>query len=1094
MRKNGVSDTPVAEGNLACGGCGAANESTSRFCGSCGNLLRPICHCGFRNDPHARFCGGCGAELKALFAAPQAERRQVAVLFADLAGYTNLSARHDPEQVHLLLEQLFQTVDDITVAFGGSVNQHPGDAVLALFGAPVAHGDDAERAVAAALAMHEAVRQLRAPDGSPLALHIGIASGVVVAASTGSREHRIYTVTGPSVNLASRLMEIGTAGETLICEAVFKALRKERLRAVARGQVALKGVPDPVSVWSVEAFDSTLPAGTSGTFVGRDVERAQFARIVAVARERRTGGVIYVRGDPGMGKSRLAYELAQQADEAGFTWAAAKVLDFGISRGHDAMPQLVRGFLGLTATSEEERRRDAAQEAIASGHVPDEHTALLSQLLDIPLSMEQRRAIDAMEDATRRARRVAVMTALVEATTAAAPVLVVVDDIHWADRETLDAVAALARLTMTRPVVLILTSRIDGDPMQSDGGASLHSIGIMALELGPLMAAESLQLVTNLGLIGPLADECVERAAGNPLFLEQLVHYADDLQKKAVPPSIQSLVLARLDQLGSDDRVALQAASVLGQCFSLAALRYVLENGDYRCEPLLRRHLIRHDGEQLMFDHALIRDGVYASLLRSRCQELHKRAAAWFADTDAVLHAEHLDRAGDASAAHALDAAARAEFMSYRAESALDLARRALSRATGAAERCEIACLEGEILSELGYFDEARVAYETACSEAAGDEAARCRARIGLAGALRLADRLDEAHAQLDAAEEAAEGLGLVAELSRLHFLRGNLHFPLGRIDLCRREHDAALQAAQAAGRPELVVSALGGVADAAFAQGRFHTALDCYSRCVALAREQGLGRVEVANFAMVQTCHQLMGIPGGREEAEAALLAASRVGHRRAEILALHGLVFGHFWALQGDFGRAHGRRAVELCERYGLTRFHAESLAFLAFAEHLAGNEKEAVRLFETATADAREHSTKYFLLSIIGYYVYVVNDPRRRAELLDEGDRISCGACLTSDRMQYLFGAIEAALRGAEWDRADLYADQLEQAFAAEPLPRVNTCVERARLLAALGRGVCTSDMRSALERIQADIGRMDMNLYAASVERALSELPV
>src|SRR5262249_24276008 len=117
MRKNGVSDTPLAEGNLACGGCGAANESPSRFCGSCGTSLRPICHCGFRNDPHARFCGGCGAELKAL-AAPQAERRQVAVLFADLAGYTNLSARHDPEQVHLVLEQLSETVDDITVAYG----------------------------------------------------------------------------------------------------------------------------------------------------------------------------------------------------------------------------------------------------------------------------------------------------------------------------------------------------------------------------------------------------------------------------------------------------------------------------------------------------------------------------------------------------------------------------------------------------------------------------------------------------------------------------------------------------------------------------------------------------------------------------------------------------------------------------------------------------------------------------------------------------------------------------------------------------------------------------------------------------------------
>jgi class 3 adenylate cyclase len=276
--------------------------------------------------------------------AADGERRQVTALFADLAGYTSLSSRHDPEQIRDLLEQFFERVDGVTVSFGGSINQHIGDAVLALFGAPVAHGNDAERAVAAALAIHDAVRGLRAPDGTALAVHVGVASGVVVAATTGSRAHRGYTVTGQSVNLASRLMELGSAGETLISEPVRKAVG-ERLRAHLRGEVQLKGIPQPVRVWSVDGLDPSVTVGSVRSLVGRESERAQLAAVVAAAREKHIGEVIEIRGEPGIGKSRLGHEAVQLAAGQGFTCTVANVLDFGAGRGRDAVHQLARGLL-----------------------------------------------------------------------------------------------------------------------------------------------------------------------------------------------------------------------------------------------------------------------------------------------------------------------------------------------------------------------------------------------------------------------------------------------------------------------------------------------------------------------------------------------------------------------------------------------------------------------------------------------------------------------------------------------------------------------------------------------------------------------------
>ena len=274
----------------------------------------------------------------------------------------------------------------------------------------------------------------------------------------------------------------------------------------------------------------------------------------------------------------------------------------------------------------------------------------------------------------------------------------------------------------------------------------------------------------------------MRRAAGNPLFLEQLLRHAEEGADVAVPGSVRSLVQARLDRLEPADKAALQAASVLGQRFDAAVLAHTLERPGYVPDGLVAHVLVRRQADgSYLFAHALIRDAVYDSLLRSRRRELHRRAAGWFEARDPVLHAEHLDRAEDPGAAGAYLVAARAQSAGYRYEAALRLVRRGLDACDRTqADRFALALFEGDILHDLGVMPEALVAYKRALGVAA-DDAERCRAWIGLAAVKRVTDDLDGAFADLERAQAAAAAQGLLAEAARVHYLRGNLCFPARR-------------------------------------------------------------------------------------------------------------------------------------------------------------------------------------------------------------------------------------------------------------------------------------------------------------------------
>jgi class 3 adenylate cyclase len=329
---------------------------------------------------------------------PIGERRQVTVLFADLAGYTAWGQQLDAEEVHALLGQFFDRADRIVQEHGGRIDKHIGDCVMGVFGAPIAHGDDAERAARAALAISGAIPGVSARVGRPVGIHIGVAGGQVVASRTGSATHSEYTVTGDTVNLASRLTALAKAGEILTSDDTRRALA-ERFDLADAGMVDIKGFAEPVQAWRLLGLRPV--AREQRPFVGRHSELRLLEAVLAACRDTGRGQAIYVRGEAGIGKTRLIEEVQRKATQAGFACHAALVLDFGGGAGRDAIRALARSLLGIEVTSDTAAARAAVAAALSSGVVASDDAVFLNDLLNLAQPPELRPIYEAMDAGTR---------------------------------------------------------------------------------------------------------------------------------------------------------------------------------------------------------------------------------------------------------------------------------------------------------------------------------------------------------------------------------------------------------------------------------------------------------------------------------------------------------------------------------------------------------------------------------------------------------------------------------------------------------------------------------------------------------------------
>jgi class 3 adenylate cyclase/tetratricopeptide (TPR) repeat protein len=1068
-----------------CASCGADNRAGRRFCAQCGAALTVACAaCGYANEPGERFCGGCGGALAAApatAAAPSraeagdAERRPVTVLFADLCGYTRLSQSLDPEDVHAVLERYFGVVDAIVERFGGRVDKHIGDAVMAIFGAPVAHGDEPARAVRAAEAIQRAMSDVGSPLGRALAAHVGIAAGEVVASGVGTGEHRAYTVIGPSVNLASRLVDVAGPGEIVLDDAVHDAVAREAT-CTPLDALAIRGIDRPVTAWRLDALGVRGDAGAPAPFVGRVGELAQLTALIRACAAGTAGSVVHVRGDPGIGKSRLVAELARIATVDGFACHAGLVLDFGTAKGRDPIRDVVASLVALVPTSSPDERMRALETVIGRDILSADARAPLADLLDLPTPPEGRELYAAMDHVARHRAQCDVLVTLVEAAARDAPVLITVEDLHWADGVTLGYVSALARATTTMRALLVLTSRVDGDPLSGGFRASLAGAPLVTLDLAPLSDTDAATLAGGLvATSARFARKCIERAGGNPLFLEQLLRAAEESEDR-LPASLASLVLARVDRLPERERSALRAAAVIGQRFPRALVRQMIAAPDYDCTALLAASLVRPDGEEFLFAHALIRDGVYASLTRPRRAELHRAAAAWYGERDPTLNAEHLDRAEAPEAARAYLAAARAQSTELHPERALALAERGAALAREPADVVALNLLCGRLRFDSGEGKPSIEAYERAlaCATEPGD---RCRAWLGIAAGHRLLANFDAAFAALDEALPLARANALVRERAELHYTRGNLHFARSEAAACRAEHAAALGCALEAGDPAWEARATSGLADADYMDGRMRSALSRFTQCVALCERRGLARISIPNRVMMGNCRAYLAeFDAGVADMRAARAIAAKVGDRHGEMLSLEseGLLL-----VLCD--RVHEAVPVLECglalaEAIGARRYQATLLSALAEAEKALGRPEHALAHVEQALALSRATDMRFCGPMILAVKAALQSDGNQREACRNEAEALLARTCVGHNAIAYHRCGIEDTLARGEWARARGHAEALKDYTRAEPLPYTDFLIARARALAVLGEDPGSRSARAEVDGLRREAERV------------------
>jgi class 3 adenylate cyclase/tetratricopeptide (TPR) repeat protein len=1026
------------------------------------------------------------------------ERKPVTMLFADIVGSTALTEKLDAEEAHELLYRATAKMCQAIENNQGTVCRLMGDGVMAMFGAPLASERHALEACQAALGVQASIsryaKKLEQDHDARIEIRVGLHSGEVVVLDVGDDPDKPeFDASGPTVALAARMEQSAPASSILITETT-RALADRWIETSDHHAITAKGFSKPVTVFmlrKIRSANEPADIGRLRPIVGRVFELAQFRGLLQACIESGYGQSVLIRGEPGIGKTRLVEELMLLAEKEGYASYLALVLDFGTGKGQAAIPSLVRGLLGIAPGSGKTRRARALGEAEKAGITEPAQRVFLNDLLDLRQPLELRTLYHAMEARTRIEAKHRVVGHMIRQLAAKQPILLVIEGLHWADTETLDYLTYLTSTMVECPALMLLTSRLEDDPVDIDWRARAGEHPNVTWDIGPLRAIESQQLASGIvDVKDEFIGQCIARAEGNPLFLEQLLLVADEASLDSVPDSIKSIVLARFDQLAGEDKRALRAASVLGQRFELEAVRQLIGRPDYDCAELIRHHLVRPDGPLFMFTHALIQGGIYASLLKNQRNELHRKAADWYRERDFILQAEHLDRAGDSGAVDAYHRAAQAQSEVYHPERALQLARRGLEIAPED-ESFALRCLEGELLSIHGDIAESIEAYRSATRVAGGD-IGRCGALIGMAEGLAATGEHREALEILEKTIEIAKQHKLALKLARIYRIEGNVHFYRGQIEKCLVANKKSLQFARVAESAEVEAHALSGLANAEYNRGRFISAHLYFDQCIELAREHGLGRVIAANLSMRSyvSCWQNEieeAISGYREAAQQAV----QINDPRAEMLAL--MIGGSFWALVGDIdeGERWLKSSLKIIRRTGARLFEGVCVYLLGRFALLRGDRDRARKLTLEGIAILRESESGMTFGGPIalGILALAAEDPGQCHKALAEAEAILDAGSVGHNYLNFYEDAMEACLQIEAWDEVDRYAKALQSYTRSEPLPRSDYFIARGRALAAHGRGNRDGDTLAELQRLSVEAVTNGLNMSLRSLALAL-----
>ena len=953
---------------MVCASCGTENEAGRKFCKECAARLELVCpSCGAANGADAKFCGECAAPLVAgatssapavsrpispiASVAPVAERRLVSVLFADLVGFTTLAEGRDAEDTRELLSRYFDLARDVIGRYGGTVEKFIGDAVMAVWGAPVAHEDDAERAVRAGLELVDAVRAL----GPGIAARAGVLTGEA-AVTIGAVGQGM--VAGDLVNTASRLQSVAAPGTVLVGETTQRAASRA-ITFEEAGERTLRGKTAPVPAWRAlrvvaERGGRNRAETLEAPFVGRDDELRLLKDLFHATTRERRARLVSVTGIGGIGKTRLAWEFEKYLDglvepiwrHAGRSPAYGEGITFW------ALGEMVRRRAGLVETDDERTTRTQVAETVAR-HVPDAAERRWIEPALIALLGIDTGAVDSEQ-------LFGAWRMFFERLAATGTVVMVFEDLQWADPGLLDFIDALLEWSRPFPIFVLTLARPELLERRPDWGAGKRSFTSLFLE--PLSQAAMRELLAGLvpGLPEAAARAIVERADGVPLYAVETVRMLlaegrltlegdvyrpiGDLSTLAVPDTLTALIASRLDGLEPDDRSLLCDAAVLGQSFTLAALAAVSGAPEPELEPrlraLVRRELLTLETDprspergQYAFVQALVREVAYNTLARRDRKSRHLAAARFFESLGSdelagALAGHYLAAHRNAPAGPEADAVAVQARIALRAaaeraialgsyDQALTFLDQALTVTTDPADEAELLERAGDAATAAGRYEaaEAHLVRATSIQRQFGDRAAIARATAALGRALLSGWRAPEALALLEpAADEFADlaadpaGIALGGQIARAYFLTEDLRRAI-------EVADHVLEAAEHADLPAIAADTLVTKGTALGWLGRPIEGLALLAAGQQLAETHGL----VANRAYLahnnrSTIESTRNPRDALEIARAGLVRARRIG-RRSMISVLLGNAAS--WALRtGDWAWALAESEAALGE----------------------------------------------------------------------------------------------------------------------------------------------------------------------------------
>jgi class 3 adenylate cyclase len=814
--------------------------------------------CGHGNQAGAKFCSACGGALVTAEPVAREERKVVTVLFADLVGFTSRAEEMDPEDVRAVLSPYYARLRSELERFGGTVEKFIGDAVMALFGAPAVHEDDPERAVRAALAIRDWVA-----GEEQIQVRVAVNTGEALVVLGARPGHGEGMAAGDVVNTAARLQAAAPVNGVLVGERTFRATRAVfEYRPAA--PVAAKGKRDPVPVWEAVQVRARLGVDVAHeaktALVGRDRELGLLRDALARVRAERSPQLVTLAGVPGIGKSRLVFELWQvaEADPDLVSWRQGRSLPYGEGASFWALAEMVKAQAGILEddTPGEAGAKLATMTAEVLGGVPEagwvaRHLGALAGLGggDVPAGGDRSEAFAAWRQ-------------FVEALAEARPLVLVFEDLHWADDGLLDFVDYLMDWAGGVPLLVVSTARPELLARRPGWGGGKPNA--LTLSLAPLSDEDTARLIGSL--LGRPALEAGQQAAllaqagGNPLYAEQYLQMLTEHgagQQPPLPESIQGIIAARLDLLPPPDKWLLQDAAVIGKVFwpgAVAALGGGADRGQLEgyLHGLERKQFVRRErlssvaGEtQYAFTHVLVRDVAYGQIPRAARAGKHAAAAGWI---------ESLGRAED-----------HAEMVAHHYLAALDLARAASRDAADLTPQARDALrAAGDRALALNAFAAAGGYYRAALALWPQDAHQQRAGLLRLLGAaLHEAGELDQAEGALAEGAQVAAAAGAVSLEARTRLRLAETHIGLGgSLEEALAECQAATAVLKAEGDLE-------GLAEAWKLTGMIHFWLghspadqEALERAMAFGRQSGNRRVQVQASSWLALTFTLLPIP----------------------------------------------------------------------------------------------------------------------------------------------------------------------------------------------------------------------------------------